>query len=198
MPLLLLRQGFSVFVALVSEARLTSACSRPLRSLRSLAAAEAPAVVADASRPRQRGGGCLSAAPLGVTYFTAMNPFARIRNWWRRYTAAPTVPPGLSFPAVGLLTSSEFRYGVEILNDSQTPMSFVVQALEEHAGLSRSVASVAVAVCHSQGGVLIPTDTIESAERVARCISQAAQLQSFPLKCRAVTAPLAGARTTWP
>jgi ATP-dependent Clp protease adapter protein ClpS len=121
-----------------------------------------------------------------------MNPFNRIREWYRRFGAAPTAPPGLSFLSVGLPASSEFRYGVEILNDDQTPMFFALQALEEHAGLSRSDASVAVAVCHSQGGVLIPMDTIESAERIARCISQAAQLHSFLLNCRAVSGTASG------
>lgn len=108
-------------------------------------------------------------------------------DWYRRSSAAAAVPPGLVFPAVGLRKASDFRHGVEILNDSRTPMTFVLHALQEYAGLSRGDASVAVAVCHSQGGVLIPTETVESAEEIADRISQAAQLQSVPLPCRAVS-----------
>lgn len=116
-----------------------------------------------------------------------MSLFARIRDWYRRSTAPLTVPPGQSFPVVGLLKASEFRYGVEIVDDSQTPMSFVLQSLQEDAGLTHGEAAVAVAACHSRGGVLIPMETMEFAERIAGQILQAAQRNSLPLQCRAVS-----------
>lgn len=123
---------------------------------------------------------------LGAAESVVMKLFSRIRDWYRRSSVALTVPPGQSFPAVGVMRLSEFRYGVEILNDSQTPMTFVLQVLQEYAGLSQGDAAVAVAACHSQGGVLIPMETMDSAEQVAGRVLRAAQLKSLPLTCRAV------------
>lgn len=115
-----------------------------------------------------------------------MRFLSRIRDWYRRSSAALTVPPGQTFLAVGLLKPSDFRYAVEILNDNQTPMSFVFHVLHDFAGLSQGEASVAVALCHSHGGVLIPMETMDSAEQLASRILRAAQLESFPLTCRPV------------
>jgi ATP-dependent Clp protease adapter protein ClpS len=117
----------------------------------------------------------------------AVSLFARVCKWYRRSSAALSVPAGQHFPVVGSLNSSTFRHGIEIRNDSRTPLSFVLAALQEHAGLSYADASVAVAVCHTQGGVLILAETLESAEEIAGCIAYAAHLQSLPLECRAVT-----------
>ena len=55
----------------------------------------------------------------------------------------PAVPPGMSFPAIGVLDRAEFRQGIELLNDDHTPILFVLQALQDHGGLSHGDASIA-------------------------------------------------------
>lgn len=117
-----------------------------------------------------------------------MKLFRQIKNWYRRATAIPFVPPGMDYPIVGLLDIGEFNYAVELLNDDITPMQFVVTVLQGNAGLSESDALAAMCICHMKGGVLIPMPTLEKAETVSTKISQAALAVKYPLLCCAVTA----------
>ena len=117
-----------------------------------------------------------------------MQLFEKLKNWYRRTTAAPFVPPGMNYLIVGLFDASEFNHAIELLNDDSTPMPFVVSTLNEHAGLSESDALVAMSICHAKGGVLIPMPSLETAQSVSIKIRQAAQFANYPLSCRAVTA----------
>ena len=116
-----------------------------------------------------------------------MKLFSQIKSWYLRSTAIPFIPPGMDYPVVGLLDASEFNHVIELLNDDSTPMQFVVSTLKEYAGLSESDALVAMSICHTKGGVLIPMPTPEKAETVSTKISQAALAAKYPLSCRAVT-----------
>jgi ATP-dependent Clp protease adapter protein ClpS len=117
-----------------------------------------------------------------------MKLFGKLKNWYRRSTAVPFVPPGMGYPVVGLLDTSEFNHAIELLNDDITPMQFVVSILKQHAKLSESDALVAMSICHVKGGVLIPMPTLETAESASSKIRQSVQAAKYPLSCRAVTA----------
>jgi len=80
-----------------------------------------------------------------------------------------------------------FRHGLELLNDNQTPMDFVVRILEKNAGLPRAEAVRAMLDVHFKGGKLIPMNTLNDAERAAMQISTAARQFNHPLLCRAVS-----------
>jgi len=114
--------------------------------------------------------------------------FTRLKAWYRRSTAKPVKLAGLSFPVLFLPEPHLFQHGIELVNDDKTPMLFVVKALHEHAGVSEGDASVAMGMCHSLGGIVVPMDTLQAAEQAAAYISEAAREAGFPLVCRRVGA----------
>ncbi|MBC7995287.1 MAG: ATP-dependent Clp protease adaptor ClpS [Rhizobacter sp.] len=116
-----------------------------------------------------------------------MNPIVRLKRWYQRVTAAPVVPHGMSFHAIGLLDASQFKHGIEVVNDETTPFTFVLQALQRHVGLSRGDAHLAAVICHAKGGVLLPVASFAVAQESAARISQDAQRHAYPLICRAVS-----------
>jgi ATP-dependent Clp protease adapter protein ClpS len=79
-----------------------------------------------------------------------------------------------------------FTHGIEILNDEQTPMEFVVQVLSAEAGLSKEDAMRTMLAIHMRGGALIPLPSSAEAERIAAQIRAQATRHSYPLLCRAV------------
>jgi ATP-dependent Clp protease adapter protein ClpS len=81
-----------------------------------------------------------------------------------------------------------FENGIELVNDTKTPMQFVIQVLQAHAGLSVGDATAAMAICHSKGGVVIPTSSKHAAEQAAATITNNAREAGYPLACRPVGA----------
>lgn len=109
-------------------------------------------------------------------------------RWYRRITAAPTVPDGLTYPATGGPDGAPFKHGIQITNDDQTPVLFVVEVLQKYAGQSHGDATTAVAICHSVGGVIISMESVAASERAASQIASAAELENLPLRCKPVVA----------
>jgi ATP-dependent Clp protease adapter protein ClpS len=82
---------------------------------------------------------------------------------------------------------SGFACGIEILNDNTTPMVFVVSALGKYAGLDRRTSMQTMIQIHNKGGILLPLESYELANRVAASIVADARMNSHKLVCRAVS-----------
>jgi ATP-dependent Clp protease adapter protein ClpS len=106
-----------------------------------------------------------------------------------RATAAPVKVTGLPFPELFLADPSLFRHGLELLNDAEMPLSFFLRELQDCVGLSAGDASVAAALCHSLGGVVVPLSSAESAASAARSLTTKAAAAGFQLRCKAVAVP---------
>jgi ATP-dependent Clp protease adapter protein ClpS/Zn-dependent protease len=98
------------------------------------------------------------------------------------------------FPAETSLLSLEefsapgFTTGVEILNDSKTPMEFVVATLMQQLQLDREKAITLMLDIHKNGGALVPTAGLDRAEAIAPAVTEAAHNQGHQFVCRAVEA----------
>ena len=119
-------------------------------------------------------------------------------RWLFRWLARPPIswfkpPSGTSFGRdVSLLhlpgfMPKGFVNGVEILNDNTTPMEFVVRVLQNHANLDRKSSIHTMLTIHYKGGILLPFESLEFAERVANAISTEANAHNHQLICRAVS-----------
>jgi ATP-dependent Clp protease adapter protein ClpS len=96
--------------------------------------------------------------------------------------------PGTSLLDLAEFIPEHFAYGVEILNDTETSMEFVVSVLREHAGMTRSKALLTAVDIHRKGGTIIKQDSLDQAQRITDFIVQSAREAKFPLACRAVSA----------
>jgi ATP-dependent Clp protease adapter protein ClpS len=109
-------------------------------------------------------------------------------EWLSRVQAAsPVLPSGASLLSRPDLVPAGFAQGIEILNDNTTPMEFVVDVLSAHVGLDLKDSTQAMLAVHTCGGVLIPTTSLQEAERIAAQITAEAAKQGYPLKCRAAS-----------
>jgi ATP-dependent Clp protease adapter protein ClpS len=88
-------------------------------------------------------------------------------------TIAELVPPG-------------FTTGVEILNDSRTPMDFVVMTLMKNLRISQDRAVQLMIAIHNQGGQLVPTADIATAQAISEAMTAEAQAGGYAFVCRAV------------
>jgi ATP-dependent Clp protease adapter protein ClpS len=77
-----------------------------------------------------------------------------------------------------------FVHGIEILNDSTTPMEFVVATLTTHLGLTRDQAIVKMLDIHNTGGALIALQSAKEAQRIADAISAEARASGHSFVCR--------------
>lgn len=104
-----------------------------------------------------------------------------------QHAASPLFDPATSLLRHAELVPAGFRTGIELLNDDTTPMAFVVQMLEQHAGLGRDAAIAAMVDIHRRGGLLLALPSGAAADAVAGAITQAARAQGHALVCRAVS-----------
>lgn len=70
------------------------------------------------------------------------------------------LPPDTSLLALPEYVPFGYKHGVEVLNDNATPMEFVVSALQDHVGLSKTDAIRTMLEIHWRGGA---DPTFESA-----------------------------------
>lgn len=97
------------------------------------------------------------------------------------------LPPETSLLTLPKFIPAGFQHGVEILNDNKTEMEFVVTALITHFGLSRQQSVRLMLNIHTRGGALLPTSSMDAAEKAATDITAAARERGFPFICRAVS-----------
>lgn len=92
-------------------------------------------------------------------------------------------------PETRLLQKPGFRppgfvHGIEILNDSTTPMNFVVSTLMTHLQITENEAIVNMLDIHNTGGILVPFRSAQDAQRVADTISSDARAAGYSFVCR--------------
>jgi ATP-dependent Clp protease adapter protein ClpS len=97
------------------------------------------------------------------------------------------LPPDTSLLNVPGMIPADFRCGIEMLNDDQTKMEFVVLILMKHFGQVKSDAHRTMLAIHNRGGILLAITSLEEAQRVADAVSRDAAKLNFPLVCRAVS-----------
>lgn len=114
--------------------------------------------------------------------------FDRFRSWYARNAATPSIPDGFAFPSLPTADGRAFEHGVELRNNEVTPMAFVLNILQEEAGLAHREAAVAVALCHETGGAIVPMPSREQAADAAARIATRADREGWPLRSRAVSA----------
>jgi ATP-dependent Clp protease adapter protein ClpS len=133
----------------------------------------------------------------GIGYFLWLFGYAAIRGrgpagWWplqRTASAAvsPVFPPDTCLLSLDGFVPDGFVTGIEILNDSTTPMEFVAGVLMKHFEYSREHAMTVMLEIHERGGLLIPLPSSERAALVATLIGSEAREHSHALVCRAVS-----------
>jgi ATP-dependent Clp protease adapter protein ClpS len=119
--------------------------------------------------------------------------FRGLGKWWREFKRTQPAPSIVFPPSTSLLhlpgfTPAKFSCGVEILNDNETSVEFVISALEKHAGMERRAALLIAVNIHMKGGVIIERQSFEEAEKLSTSIVQSARAAQFPLVCRAIKA----------
>ncbi len=101
---------------------------------------------------------------------------------------SPIFSPETSLLTIPALLPANFQYGVEILNDSHTPMQFVIDVLQRHLGRDAHQAFVEMLGIHNRGGVLLSLESFEDAKRTASAITAEADAAGHRFVCRAVSA----------
>jgi ATP-dependent Clp protease adapter protein ClpS len=99
--------------------------------------------------------------------------------------ATVLLPPETTLLSKPEFVPPNFLCGVEILNDSSTPMEFVVTTLGSHLSLSYTDSIRAMLDIHRRGGRLFPTDSPDDARRIADAMSARSQEMGHSLVCRA-------------
>ncbi len=110
---------------------------------------------------------------------------AKVENFFRPEPGV-VLPEGASLLEMPDFVTSDFRQGVEILNDNFTPMEFVVSALHTHAGLRKPDAVKTMLEIHERGGALLSMESMERAATVAQAITADAANHGHSFVCRAV------------
>lgn len=100
--------------------------------------------------------------------------------------ATRVFPAETSLLALEDFSTPGFTTGVEILNDSKTPMEFVVTTFMQQLQLDREKAIILMLEIHKNGGALVPTAGLDRAEAIAAAVTEAARNQGHQFVCRAV------------
>jgi ATP-dependent Clp protease adapter protein ClpS len=105
-----------------------------------------------------------------------------------QHAASPVFDPATFLLTIEGLRPAGFAHGIEVLNDDTTPMEFVIQVLQSHAGLNQDAAIAATVQIHLRGGLLLQLADRASAEAVANAIALDARTSGHRLVCRAASA----------
>ncbi|MBI5852072.1 MAG: ATP-dependent Clp protease adaptor ClpS [Planctomycetes bacterium] len=99
-----------------------------------------------------------------------------------------TFPPETNLGKLKGFKPEGFENGIEILNDNQTPMDFVVNTLAAHLKVPRDEAIKLMLTIHERGGLMIALPSHDEALAVADGISKDSAVNGHKLVCRAVGA----------
>ena len=105
-----------------------------------------------------------------------------------QHAASPVFDPATPLLTIAGLRPDGFADGIEMLNDDTTPMEFVVEMLQSHAGLDQDTAIAAMVQIHQRGGLLLPLQDRARADAAAAAIARDAHARGHRLVCRAVSA----------
>jgi len=100
---------------------------------------------------------------------------------------SPVFTPETALLTIAELVPPGFEQGVEILNDSQTPLDFVVDVLMRHFGSNGRQAIEQAVEIHNRGGLLMPLASVGEAERIAAAVAADAEAAGVLFVCRAVS-----------
>ena len=122
-----------------------------------------------------------------------MSLISRIKSWFQ-------VPPGTKLVVTDKgkimanvisqkgVVSSNFTYGIEIINDNTTPADYVVSILMDFVGMKQSDATAAMLICHSVDSVLVELERDKDADEIVRLIMTDARKKGYPLVCKVASA----------
>jgi ATP-dependent Clp protease adapter protein ClpS len=105
----------------------------------------------------------------------------------RELPESPVFPPGTALKDIPEFVPAGFAQGLEILNDNTTPMEFVVSVLGSCVGLSPEDSYSTMLGIHAKGGALLPTSSLDEAQRIAARLTEEAVKHGYPLACSAVS-----------
>jgi ATP-dependent Clp protease adapter protein ClpS len=108
-------------------------------------------------------------------------------GWGGQLPTGPTLPHNTSLICIPEFVPAGFVHGIEIFNDSTTPMQFVTNVLTAHMGISPEESKSTMLAIHRRGGALLPTPSLEEARRIAAEITAEAAKQGHGLLCRPVS-----------
>lgn len=100
---------------------------------------------------------------------------------------SPVFTPETSLLTITELVPPGFQQGVEILNDSHTPLDFVIDVLMRRLGSDGRLASKQAVEIHNRGGLLMPLSSVGEAERIAAAVAGDAAAAGVRFVCRAVS-----------
>jgi ATP-dependent Clp protease adapter protein ClpS len=92
-----------------------------------------------------------------------------------------------NFSLVGDVPDSKrFLHGVELINDDQTPMQFVVDGLRTILGLEQDAAVGTMSAVHRNGRAIVAVSSGAEADRASNALVTDARSHGHPLVCRAI------------
>jgi len=97
-------------------------------------------------------------------------------------------PPETSLLSIPGFSPPGFITGIEILNDSTTPMELVITVLMRHLQLDRDNAARSMLEIHTKGGALFACTSPGKAAAIATAITADTRKEGHQLVCRAVAA----------
>jgi ATP-dependent Clp protease adapter protein ClpS len=117
------------------------------------------------------------------------NLFARLWRWWNQPPApSPVLSDDTDLARLSQFVPPGFTHGVQVLNDSTTPMELVVEILQSALSIDRKEALQAMLRIHLDGGILLPMSSRAAAEQCSEAMSRAASAKGASLRVRAVSA----------
>jgi ATP-dependent Clp protease adapter protein ClpS len=144
-------------------------------------------------------GGCTYIGPVRVGTGTTRNGKLMVNvtdgddlevaraEWRASFQTGPVLPHDTSLLSNPEFVPPGFAHGIEIFNDSTTPMQFVTDVLMKCAGLSPEESRRTMLAIHTRGGALIRTSSLDEAARIAALMTAEASGRGYPLLCRPVS-----------
>jgi len=115
-----------------------------------------------------------------------MSLLSKIKTFLTPKDTSIVLPKEVSLATLEGFVPGDFTYGIEIYNDNTTPMEFVIKSLEKNLKISRKEAIEVMLSIHEKGGVVLPLNSFEEADKIAISIMSDARENNHELFCRAV------------
>lgn len=80
-------------------------------------------------------------------------------------------------------TKQPSLYQIVVINDDYTPMTFVVEVLERHFGMSRECATEVMLAVHYHGKGVCGIYSLDIAEMKVSQVTNEARMNDYPLRC---------------
>ena len=114
-----------------------------------------------------------------------MSVITKIKSWLKNEGIVLSTETSLMY--VDGFLPENFVYGIEIYNDTITPMPFVISTFRTVLNFKENDAIETMVKIHAKGGIIIPFNSLSEAQIKAQAINAAAQKHHYPLTCRAIS-----------